>query len=134
MSVWKILCRLTIVEMLWPLHFFSVAILIFHKRRRFIISSMYSNFCQNGRQTIELPAIELPKNTPICVLMGKMVSTVTYLRTIQSILRICLLLGDRSLPFGLLVLFWHSLYLPNRFYGWFSSVDMMNISSNLLSK
>ena len=53
-----------------------------------------------------VPALGHPNNTPICVIMGKMVSTVTYLRTtcILNILMTCWLSGERSLPFGLLVL------------------------------
>ena len=49
------------------------------------------------------------KNTHIRVIMGKMVSTFTYLRTIQNIfiqnvLMTCWLSGERSLPFWILVL------------------------------
>ena len=47
--------------------------------RKCIIFWMYSNFSQIGRQTTELPALEHPKNTPIWVIMGKMVSTVFWL-------------------------------------------------------
>ena len=43
--------------------------------RKCIIYWMYSNFSQ----ITELPALEHPKNTPIGVIMGKMVSTVFWL-------------------------------------------------------
>ena len=47
------------------------------------------------------------KNTPIIGNNGKMVSTVTYLRTIQHILMTCWLSGERSLPLGPLVALKH---------------------------
>ena len=51
------------------LQFFSVAIdlILFNlqMRRKCIISWMYSNFGQIGRQTTDLAALEHPKNTPI---------------------------------------------------------------------
>ena len=71
------------------LHFFSVAIdLIIFKLadKEEMHNMLYFNLSQIGLQTTELPALENQKRYPIRIIMGKMVSTVTYLRTFYNVL------------------------------------------------